>query len=42
MFIIDDLRPTLGCYGDSIAVTPNIDNLAQKSVAFSKAYAQVR
>ncbi|MDA7539428.1 hypothetical protein N8544_03900 [Akkermansiaceae bacterium] len=22
---IDDLRPSLGCYGDSITKTPNID-----------------
>ena len=26
--IADDLSPTLGCYGDMAAVTPNIDRLA--------------
>jgi len=27
-FITDDQSPTLGCYGDPIAKTPAIDNLA--------------
>ena len=31
---IDDLRPTLGCYGDPYAVTPNIDTFATKSFLF--------
>jgi len=26
---IDDLKPTLGIYGDSFAVTPNIDAIAK-------------
>lgn len=26
----DDLRPALGCYGDTVAVTPNIDRLARR------------
>ncbi|XP_015910034.1 iduronate 2-sulfatase [Parasteatoda tepidariorum] len=38
--IVDDLRPTLGCYGDRRAITPNIDQLASKSVLFKNAYAQ--
>jgi iduronate 2-sulfatase len=37
---VDDLRPTLGCYGDSIAITPNIDKLAGEGVLFSRAYCQ--
>ncbi|MEG3660142.1 sulfatase [Arenibacter palladensis] len=37
---IDDLRPTLGCYGDTIAITPNMDQLAAKGTIFSKAYCQ--
>lgn len=37
---IDDLRNQLGCYGDSIAITPNIDNLAKKGVLFTRAYCQ--
>ncbi|XP_059471346.1 iduronate 2-sulfatase [Neocloeon triangulifer] len=38
--VVDDLRPALGCYNDSDAVTPNIDRLARKSTIFTRAYAQ--
>jgi hypothetical protein len=42
MFItVDDLRPALGCYGDTMAHTPNIDVLAKNSMYFNNAYAQV-
>ncbi len=41
LFIIsDDLRPTLGCYGNTIIKTPNIDSLAARGVRFDHAYAQ--
>ncbi len=36
--IVDDLKPTLGCYGDPVAVTPRIDGLAAGGVVFSHAY----
>uniref|UniRef100_A0A6Q2XF99 Iduronate 2-sulfatase n=1 Tax=Esox lucius TaxID=8010 RepID=A0A6Q2XF99_ESOLU len=36
----DDLRPTLGCYGDPVVKSPNIDQLASKSNVFQNAYAQ--
>ena len=34
MIIVDDLKPTLGCYGDKLAHTPNIDQLASNGVIF--------
>ncbi len=37
---VDDLRPTLGCYGDTIAITPNIDKIASKGIVFNRAYCQ--
>ena len=37
---IDDLRPTLGAYGDSIAVTPNIDQLASEGMTFRQTFCQ--
>ncbi|XP_005532442.1 PREDICTED: iduronate 2-sulfatase isoform X2 [Pseudopodoces humilis] len=38
--IVDDLRPALGCYGDKLVKSPNIDQLASQSMVFSNAYAQ--
>ncbi|MEK9983840.1 MAG: sulfatase-like hydrolase/transferase, partial [Opitutae bacterium] len=38
---VDDLRPALGCYGDSTAVTPNIDKLSKEGVLFERAYCQM-
>lgn len=35
---IDDLKPLLGCYGDPLAKTPNLDRLAGRSVRFERAY----
>lgn len=37
---VDDLRPVLGCYGDNLAVTPNIDELSKRSITFDNAYCQ--
>lgn len=38
-FITDDESPTLGCYGDTCAVTPNIDKLANDGTVFHNAFA---
>lgn len=38
---IDDLRPELGCYGSPIAVTPNLDKLAERSLLFERAYCNI-
>lgn len=38
---VDDLRPELGCYGNKIIKSPNIDRLASESVIFRRAYCNV-
>lgn len=38
LLCVDDLKPTLGCYGDKLAVTPNIDRLATRGMRFEMAY----
>jgi arylsulfatase A-like enzyme len=37
---VDDLRPALGCYGESAVVTPHFDALARGGTVFRRAYAQ--
>ncbi len=37
---IDDLKPTIGCYGDTLAITPNIDKLAARGLTMTRAYCQ--
>jgi iduronate 2-sulfatase len=37
---VDDLKPTLGCYGDSVAITPHIDQIASEGITFMKNYCQ--
>jgi len=38
-FITDDESPTLGCYGDKVAVTPCIDSVAADGTIFLNAFA---
>tara|TARA_R110000850_G_scaffold25755_3_gene73968 strand:- start:825 stop:2315 length:1491 start_codon:yes stop_codon:yes gene_type:complete len=38
MIAVDDLRPMLGCYGDSRMRTPHIDQLAGEGMLFERAY----
>ena len=40
LITVDDLRTSLGCYGDPIAQTPNIDRFARTSRIFDGAYCQ--
>jgi len=37
---VDDLRPELGCYGNRLVRSPNIDRLAAQGVLFRRAYCQ--
>jgi iduronate 2-sulfatase len=38
LILVDDLKPALGCYGDTAAKTPNIDRLAGRGMRFDLAY----
>lgn len=40
MIAIDDLRPSIGCYGDPNAKTPHMDALAARGLRFERAYCQ--
>ena len=38
---VDDLRPELGCYGNEIMKTPNMDQLGNEGIVFKNHYVQV-
>jgi arylsulfatase A-like enzyme len=37
---VDDLKPIMGCYGNKLIKTPNIDRLARMGTVFSRNYCQ--
>ena len=37
---VDDLRPEIGCYGNKLVKTPNIDRIAARGIVFDRAYCQ--
>lgn len=39
--VFDDLRPTIGAYGDILAQTPHLDAFINGSHYFTRAYSQV-
>src|SRR6266581_1237066 len=40
LIISDDLNDSLGCFGNSIVESPNIDRMANRGVKFERAYCQ--
>ncbi|MFZ5832538.1 MAG: sulfatase, partial [Planctomycetota bacterium] len=40
LILVDDLRPLLGCYGQTQIHSPNVDRLAASSLVFERAYCQ--
>ncbi len=38
LICVDDLKPTIGAYGDKLALTPNLDRLAARGTRFELAY----
>jgi iduronate 2-sulfatase len=41
MIVVDDLKPLIGAYGDPVAVTPRMDQLAAEGVIFTNAHCQM-
>lgn len=40
LFVLDDFRPAIGAFGDTKAITPNIDSLAKHGFMFTNVFAQ--
>lgn len=41
LIVFDDLRPTIGAYGDRLAQTPHLDAFIHRSFYFTRTYSQV-
>lgn len=41
LLILDDFRPAIRSFGDTKAITPNIDRLVNNGYYFTNAFAQV-
>ncbi len=41
MIAVDDLRPELGCYGNTVVKSPNIDEFASESMLFQHSYCNI-
>ncbi|MFI3267358.1 MAG: sulfatase-like hydrolase/transferase [Rikenellaceae bacterium] len=39
--VCEDISLNLGCYGDSVAITPNLDKFAEESILFSQMHTTV-
>lgn len=37
---VDDLKPLLGCFGDTLAITPHMDAIAARGLTFTNTYCQ--
>ncbi len=37
-FVVDDMSPNFGCYGETTIATPNVDRLAREGTKFSHAF----
>ena len=38
LILVDDLKPAMGCYGDTASKTPHMDALAKHGMRFDLAY----
>jgi len=39
--VCEDISPFLGCYGDNVAITPNLDKLATESIRYTRMFTTI-